>query len=80
MKPAIFLDRDGVLLENREDYIRSWDEARIYQEALNALAGLSETSYLLILVTNQSAVGRGIISLSDAEAINQALLEVVSGA
>jgi D-glycero-D-manno-heptose 1,7-bisphosphate phosphatase len=77
MNPAIFLDRDGVIIENVDTYVRSWSDVVIYPEALSALARLSETTYKIIIVTNQSVVGRGIISISDAQAINQRLIQVI---
>ena len=74
MKPAIFLDRDGVIIENRSQYIRSWADVEIFPDAVRALAQIAASPYWIIFVTNQSAVGRGIISLETAEAINQRLL------
>lgn len=75
--PAIFLDRDGVIIENRANYVRSWDDVEIYPQALQALAAVSHSPYKIIVVTNQSAVGRGIISLAAAQAINERLVDVV---
>jgi len=74
MKPAIFLDRDGVLLENRPDYVRTWGEAMIYPGALEALAKASRSPYKFVIVTNQSGVGRGLIDVEEAEAINRQLV------
>jgi D-glycero-D-manno-heptose 1,7-bisphosphate phosphatase len=73
MQPAIFLDRDGVIIENRADYVRSWSDVLIFPEALAALAKISRWPYKIVIVTNQSAVGRGLISLSAAQAINNRL-------
>lgn len=75
--PALFLDRDGVIVENRASYIRSWADVAIYPQALAALARIRHTPYRIVIVTNQSAVGRGIISLAAAEAIGARLLEVI---
>jgi len=77
MKPAIFLDRDGVIVENRSNYIRSWADIDIYPQALDALVRVSTLPYYIVIVTNQSAVGRGLITLSTAQAINQELVEEV---
>jgi len=77
MKPTIFLDRDGVIIENRPDYVRSWDDVAFYPQALLALAQVCQSPYAIVLITNQSAVGRGIISLDMAWAINQQLVDVV---
>ena len=77
MFPAIFLDRDGVIIENRPNYVRSWADVAIYPQALEALVALGDTPYKIILVTNQSAVGRGIISLETANRINERLIRVI---
>lgn len=77
MFPAIFLDRDGVIIENRSNYVRSWDDVAIFGQALTALARINSSLYKIIVVTNQSAVGRGIISLETALEINNRLLKVI---
>lgn len=82
MFPAIFLDRDGVIIENRSDYVRSWEDVHVFPQALEALAKASASPYKFVLVTNQSAVGRGLMSLAAAEAINcrlKALIEDTGG-
>jgi D-glycero-D-manno-heptose 1,7-bisphosphate phosphatase len=80
MHPALFLDRDGVLMENRPDYVRSWADVDIYPEALQAIVQASGTPYKIVIITNQSAVGRGIISLETAQEINNRLVEVIQAA
>ncbi|MGH2537028.1 MAG: D-glycero-beta-D-manno-heptose 1,7-bisphosphate 7-phosphatase [Candidatus Promineifilaceae bacterium] len=77
MQPAVFLDRDGVIIENRPAYVRRWADVAIYPGALAALARLSATAYKIVVVTNQSAVGRGLVRLAAAEAINRRLTEQV---
>ena len=68
---AIFLDRDGVLIENRSNYVRTLSEVEIFPEAIQALAQLKD--YKVVIVTNQSAVGRGFITLEAAHLINEKL-------
>ncbi|WP_420632170.1 D-glycero-alpha-D-manno-heptose-1,7-bisphosphate 7-phosphatase [Candidatus Leptofilum sp.] len=75
--PALFLDRDGVFIENRANYVRSWEDVEFFPQALAALARIQEIPYKIIVVTNQSAVGRGIISLETAVALNERILDVV---
>jgi D-glycero-D-manno-heptose 1,7-bisphosphate phosphatase len=77
MQPAIFLDRDGVIIENRARYVRSWADVQIFPQALAALAGLSQWPHKIVIVTNQSAVGRGLISLGTAQAINERLVQEI---
>lgn len=77
MYPAIFLDRDGVIIENRQTYVRSWEDVEIYPQALAALVQAKSTPYKLVIVTNQSAVGRGIIPLAIAWEVNNRLVETI---
>jgi D-glycero-D-manno-heptose 1,7-bisphosphate phosphatase len=77
MHPALFLDRDGVVIENRPDYIRSWSDVSIFPQALPALARLRFTPYKIVLVTNQSAVGRGLVSMDIVEGINRRLVHEI---
>jgi D-glycero-D-manno-heptose 1,7-bisphosphate phosphatase len=79
-QPAIFLDRDGVIIENRPSYVRSWADVYIYPQALEALALAGRTAYKILLVTNQSAVGRGIISRETADDINRRLVDEIKSA
>ena len=71
MQSTVFLDRDGVIIENREDCIKSWSEMYFLPEALAALRRLSQTAHALVLVTNQSAIGRSIITIGQAVEINR---------
>lgn len=80
MNPAIFLDRDGVIIENRPNYVRSWDDVEIFPQALKTLVNISRSPYSIVIVTNQSAVGRGLISLSTAQAINRQLVDEIKQA
>lgn len=77
MYPAIFLDRDGVIIENLPDYVRSWDDVRLIPGALEALAWSSSSPYKIIIVTNQSAVGRGILTPEQAWEINHRLADCI---
>jgi D-glycero-D-manno-heptose 1,7-bisphosphate phosphatase len=77
MHPAIFLDRDGVIIENRENYLLHWSDVTIFQQAIGAIVKASVSDYRLVIVTNQSAVGRGLLKLQDAISINQRLVDVI---
>ena len=74
---ALFLDRDGVIIENRLNYVRSWQDVEIYPQAIRALVRIANTPYRIIIVTNQSAVGRGLITLDTAWDINNRLVKVI---
>ena len=77
MYPSIFLDRDGVLIENRPDYVRDWSQVQIIPEAIHALSLAPVQKYKIVIVTNQSAVGRGLILVETAQEINQRLVSLV---
>lgn len=69
---AVFLDRDGTLNPD-PGYIASPDDYELYPETIPALKTLATTGLPLILVTNQSGVGRGLIEESSLEAIHEKL-------
>ena len=77
MFPAIFLDRDGVIIKNRSSYVRDWSQVEFYKRSFTALSRLSGTPYKIVVVTNQSAVGRGLISTFAANEINRRIVELV---
>jgi len=77
MHPAIFLDRDGVLIENRADYVRDWSQVKIIPEAVRALSLAMARDYKIVIVTNQSAVGRGLILQVNADEINHQLIHLI---
>jgi len=75
--PSIFLDRDGVLIENRSDYVRDWSQVKIIPEAIRALSLAPIRKYKVVIVTNQSAVGQGLVLPETAEEINQRLIKLI---
>jgi D-glycero-D-manno-heptose 1,7-bisphosphate phosphatase len=60
-RPAIFLDRDGVLIEDGH-YLGSTDRVRLIPGAAEAVAALNRAGWPVVVVTNQSGVGRGLFS------------------
>jgi D-glycero-D-manno-heptose 1,7-bisphosphate phosphatase len=77
MFPAVFLDRDGVLIENRSEYVREWSQVFIYPKTYLSLFRLHKAGYKIVIVTNQSAVGRGLLSIHTAEEINHRLVDLI---
>lgn len=80
MFPAIFMDRDGVIIENRENYVRNWADVEVYPQAFHALMSASHSAYKIVIITNQAGVGKGIIPLETATEINQRLVEAIEKA
>jgi len=69
-KPAVFLDRDGVLNEDR-GYVHRWEDFSFLPGAIDALRQLQQQGYLLVVITNQSAVARGLCSEADVLALHE---------
>jgi D-glycero-D-manno-heptose 1,7-bisphosphate phosphatase len=70
-RPAVFVDRDGVI--NRRlpgDYVRSWDQFDFLHGARAGLRLLREAGYLLVVITNQRGIGRGLMSEADLAAVH----------
>ena len=74
-RAAVFLDRDGVINENRPDYVRSTQELEIFPAALRAIARLAQSKYAAVIITNQSAIGRGLVPAATVAQINRSLLQ-----
>ena len=72
-KRAILLDRDGVLNEDRVDFVKSLDELVILPGTGHAVAALNDAGYTVLVVSNQSCVARGILTTDEVAAINDAL-------
>ncbi len=70
MRPAIFLDRDGVLIENRDHYVRSWDDVAFFAHTFEAMRRAAAWPHAFVVVSNQAGVGKGLIDNAEAEAIN----------
>jgi D-glycero-D-manno-heptose 1,7-bisphosphate phosphatase len=77
MDAALFIDRDGVIIENRDEYVRSWSDVAIYPQALEALALAESSPYKIVVITNQAGIGKGLYSLETALEINERLKEVI---
>ncbi|MEX1254306.1 MAG: HAD-IIIA family hydrolase [Dehalococcoidia bacterium] len=71
---AVLLDRDGVINKNRVDYVKRWDEFEFLPGALEALATMRAAGLRLAVVTNQSAVGRGLLASHRLREIHRRML------
>lgn len=60
-QPAVFLDRDGVINEDRE-YVHTIDEFKFIDGVIETCQKLKQQGYLLVVVTNQSGIGRGMFT------------------
>ena len=76
----VLLDRDGVLNEDRADYVKHPGELVLIAKAGEAIARLNGAGIKVAVVSNQSAVGRGVISIGMLEHINARLLSELAAA
>jgi histidinol-phosphate phosphatase family protein len=67
-RPAVFFDRDGTLI-HEVHYCSSPEQVRVVEGAVEALQRLSVAGYVLVVVTNQSGIGRGYFTHDDYERV-----------
>ena len=67
---AIFLDRDGVINKKRDDYVKSINELEIFPFVASAIKKLNNANFKVIVITNQSAINRNIITHKKVEQIH----------
>ena len=67
-QPAAFLDRDGTIIRDTV-YIRDPDDVELLAGAAAAIKRLNEQSVVVVVVTNQSGIGRGLLSPDEYEAV-----------
>jgi len=78
-RPAIFLDRDGTLVEE-VNYLSRVEDLRLFPFSADAVRRLKEAGFLIIVVTNQSGIGRGIYTEAEMHAIHEAIQNELNGA
>jgi len=67
---AVFLDRDGTIIED-VGYLRNPDDARLLPGAAEAIRRLNQHGFLVIVATNQSGIARGILSRNEYQRTEQ---------
>jgi D-glycero-D-manno-heptose 1,7-bisphosphate phosphatase len=72
MNRAVFLDRDGTLIVEK-NYLSRPEDVVIFPDAGSALKQLQDRGFRLFIVSNQSGVGRGYFTLADVDRVNQHL-------
>ena len=79
MKRALFLDRDGTIIEDR-GYMRDPDDVVLLPGAVEALGALEAAGWTLIVISNQSGVGRGFIAPTERDAVQARFAELMRAA
>ena len=75
--PAVFLDRDGTIIEERR-YIGDQDEVQLLPDAARAIRLLSDAGFLVIIASNQSGVARGIFDEETLAAVHARVEELLA--
>lgn len=78
MRPAVFLDRDGTLIEDR-GHLRDPSDVVFFRDTAKALNSLME-HFQLFIVTHQPGVAQGVISLDNVMKVNTHIITVLGGA
>jgi len=76
----VLLDRDGVINEDSPNYIRSPAEWIPIPGSLEAIAKLTRERIRIVVLTNQSAIGRGLMTKSDLDAIHHHMRDAIEQA
>ncbi len=71
---AVFIDRDGVINQNRRDHVKSWEEFVFLPRAADALVELTRRGFATVVLTNQAVVNRGIASRETIDEIHRRMV------
>jgi len=78
MQKAVFLDRDGVINDDRDHYyISRIKDFKVNPGVGNALAELQKRGYLLIIISNQGGIARGQYTIEDVERLHRHLINLM---
>lgn len=78
MSDLIILDRDGVINQDSDDYIKSAEEWQPIEGSIEAIVALSQAGFRIAIATNQSGLARGLFDLDDLEAMHAKLNRLVA--
>jgi D-glycero-D-manno-heptose 1,7-bisphosphate phosphatase len=76
-KKVVFLDRDGVINKDSPEYIKSWAEFEFLPGSLEAIRQLALNKFEIIIITNQSAVNRKLMTKDDLKYLHNRLNKAV---
>ncbi len=73
----VILDRDGVINEDRDNFVKTPDEWIPIPRSLEAIARLHRAGYQIVVITNQSGISRGLFDQSDLNRIHVRMMDYV---
>ncbi|MGH2354185.1 MAG: D-glycero-beta-D-manno-heptose 1,7-bisphosphate 7-phosphatase, partial [Chloroflexota bacterium] len=77
-RPAVFLDRDGVINENLDGaYVRTWEAFRFLPGAVESIVALSQAGHPVVVVTNQGGIGRGHMTAAALDDIHARMVAAI---
>ncbi len=71
---TVFLDRDGIINKNRPDYVKTIDELEILEVA-DSIKKLKDNGFLVVVISNQSAINRGLTNHENVKQIHSTIQE-----
>jgi D-glycero-D-manno-heptose 1,7-bisphosphate phosphatase len=74
---AIFIDRDGTLIADK-DYLHKPEEVEFVKGAITALKRAMDAGFEIVMVTNQSGVGRGFFTMEDVATVHEYIAREMS--
>jgi histidinol-phosphate phosphatase family protein len=78
---TLFIDRDGVVNDEKQlDYIHTWDEFKFYEGVKEAFKIFNEKFGIIIMVTNQRGVAKGVTKIEDLHLIHKNMLHEIEDA
>ena len=78
LEKVVFLDRDGVINRDSPEYIKTWEEFEFLPGSLEALAMLDRNGFRVIVITNQSIIGRGMADLETLSRTHRQMVKAVA--
>lgn len=77
---VVFLDRDGVINEDRDDYVKNLDELKVFPFTPEAIKKLNDAGFEVHVVSNQQGVAKGLIREEDLTAMESEISRQVEAA
>ncbi len=78
MKPAVFLDRDGTLIED-VGYLRTVRDLRLFPWTVDAVRALNHAGFPVVVITNQSGIARGLLTEDTVHDVHRHLSSLLEG-
>lgn len=77
LSPVVFLDRDGVINVDLDEYVKSVEELTVFPFVPDCIRMLNDAGYKVVVVSNQQCVAKGMMSLDDLRLIEEDISDQV---